>query len=433
MIPQWLIERKRDGEAWTTAEIKEWVAGITDGTIPDYQLSAWSMAVFFRGMNSRETADLTDAMMRSGTLVRFGTLPGPSADKHSTGGIGDKISLVLAPLAASVGMYVPMISGRGLGLTGGTLDKLETIPGFKTNLSIEEFKRLTEEVGCCIIGQTDDLVPADRRLYALRDVTGTVPSIPLITASIMSKKLAEGAQTLVFDVKCGSGAFMKTLSDARQLAQSLLATGRALGRSCGVMITDMNDPLGRAVGNVLEVKECIDVLKGTGPDDVRELSLRLAARMGVLSDKFETEAEAYLALESNLKDGVAWEYFKRMIQAQGGDLRAIENPDLLPKAKVIHDVLSERSGYVQSVDAEAIGRIALALGAGRVVVTDEVDPGAGIMNLVQRGDHVEAGQPLMTLCTETESKATSVLLNARNAVIISSTPASERNLVLETL
>ena len=279
MIPQWVIEKKRDGGVLEADDIRAFIEGYTTGVIPDYQMAALAMAIFFQGMTPEETAALTDAMMRSGDCLSFEGWPRPTADKHSTGGIGDKLSMVIGPLAASAGLAVPKISGRGLGITGGTLDKLESIPGYSTQLSIPEFQRVVAEVGCSITGQTASLAPADKKLYALRDVTGTVPSIPLITASIMSKKLAAGADTLVFDVKCGRAAFMQTLDEARELAHSLLQVGGALGRRMGALITDMTQPLGRAVGNAVEVAEAIETLKGGGPADTRMLMIELTALM----------------------------------------------------------------------------------------------------------------------------------------------------------
>ena len=327
MIPQWVIEKKRDGGTLDEAEIRAFIAGFTDGAIPDYQMAALAMAIYFRGMTSEEMAILTDAMMRSGDLVTFEAWPRPTADKHSTGGIGDKLSLMIAPLAASAGLAVPMISGRGLGITGGTLDKLETIPGYNTHLSVEAFKRVVARVGCSIIGQTDRLAPADKKLYALRDVTGTVPSIPLITASIMSKKLAEGADTLVFDVKCGRAAFMQTPDSARLLAQSLIRVGRTLNRKTGALITDMDQPLGRTAGNAVEVIEAIETLKGGGPSDTRHLTIGLTAQMTVLGGIHSNAETARSELARRLDDGRALEVFRQMVTAHGGDERIIDGAE----------------------------------------------------------------------------------------------------------
>lgn len=427
MIPQWFIEEKRNGKAHNEADLRAWVKAIADGALPDYQISAWLMAVYLNGMTEVEIAILTDAMMHSGECVSF-DLDRPTADKHSTGGIGDKISIPLAPLCAAMGMAVPMISGRGLGITGGTLDKLESIAGFNVRLSIPEFKRLTDELGCCMIGQTDTLAPADRKLYALRDVTGTVPSIPLITASIMSKKLAEGAQTLLFDVKFGSGAFMKTLENARDLAQHLIETGKRLGRTCRALLTDMDQPLGRTIGNALEIKESLEILAGGGPADVRELTLMEAAHMAHTAGLFPSVDEALAAATAALDDGRAMACFRAMCEAQGGDIDAP-----LPQAAVIEPILAETSGYVAHVNAEAMGRAALTLGAGRVAVTDTPDPAAGIDALVQQGEFVEKGQPLCILCTNDIAKIAAVREQVLQAITFSETPVAPRQLIFEVM
>lgn len=427
MVPQWFIEEKRDGREHAEADLRAWVRGVAENALPDYQIAAWLMAVYLRGMTEAETAVLTDAMMRSGECLSF-DLPRPTADKHSTGGIGDKISIPLAPLCATLGLAVPMISGRGLGITGGTLDKLESIPGFDVRLGIPEFKRLVAEVGCCMIGQTDSLAPADRRLYALRDVTGTVPSIPLITASIMSKKLAEGAQTLVFDVKFGRGAFMKTQADARRLAQSLIATGQRLGRTCRALLTDMNQPLGRAIGNALEVRESLDVLSGQGPDDVRDLTVALAAHMACAAGRFATLEAAETAARAALSDGSALATFRAMCAAQKGRL-----DDGLPQSAVTVDVPAPRSGFVADVDAEALGRAALALGAGRTALDSTLDLAAGLDRLRQHGEHVEAGEPLCRLCAASATQAEAVRDDVQSAFALSPTPPPPRAIVAETL
>ena len=430
-IPQWVIERKRDGAELSDAEIRAFIAGFTGGAIPDYQMSALAMAIFFRGMSATETATLTDAMMRSGDLLSFEGWPRPTADKHSTGGIGDKLSLMLGPLAAAAGLAVPMISGRGLGITGGTLDKLESIPGYNTRLSTEAFKRVVAEVGCSIIGQTERLAPADKRLYALRDVTGTVPSIPLITASIMSKKLAEGAETLVFDVKCGRAAFMTDIEKARALAHTLIGTGRALGRKTGALITDMDQPLGRTAGNAVEVAEAVETLKGGGPADTRLLTVELTAMMCGLAGVFADRAAARRALEQRLDDGSALEVFRRMVAAQGGDPRVIDDPRRLPQPGAALDVPAPQAGFVAFVDARGIGRAALRLGAGRTAADGVIDPAAGIDRLVQAGERVERGQPLMRLLAADAARAEAVLAEAAAAVRIAAASPPERRLVLE--
>jgi pyrimidine-nucleoside phosphorylase len=431
MIPQWVIEKKRDGGTLDEAEIRAFVAGFTSGAIPDYQMAALAMAIHFRGMTPEETAWLTDAMMRSGDLVTFDAWPRPTADKHSTGGIGDKLSLMIAPLAASAGLAVPMISGRGLGITGGTLDKLEAIPGYDTRLSVDAFKRVVAEVGCSIIGQTDRLAPADKKLYALRDVTGTVPCIPLITASIMSKKLAEGAETLVLDVKCGRAAFMRTLDDARGLAQSLIRVGQALNRKMGALITDMDQPLGRTAGNAVEVREAIETLQGAGPADTRALTIEFASLMTVLAGVHPDLDRARRELSQRLDDGRALAVFRRMVAAHGGDVRVADDPRLLPQPGALLEVPAPQAGTVAFVDARQIGRIVLQLGGGRKAVTDVIDPAAGVDGLVQAGERIEKGQPLMRLLAKDAALAESLAPAAATAVLITRDAVPERRLILE--
>ncbi len=383
MLPQWTLERKRDGQELDSGEIRDFVLSYTRGEIPDYQMSALAMAIYFQGMSPRETADLTLAMMESGSVIDPGRIAGRKVDKHSTGGIGDKVSIPLAPLVAACGATVPMISGRGLGITGGTLDKLESIPGYRTGLGEEEFIRTLERCGCSMIGQTAEIAPADRKLYALRDVTATVPSIPLIVSSILSKKLAEGIDALVLDVKCGSGAFMKSLADARALARTLVDTGRAMGRKISAVITGMEQPLGRAVGNALEIREALDILAGEGPEDVRTLVLALADRMLALAGVGPVDAE------TKLHDGSALETFRRMVACHGGD------PDApLPRSRRQIPFPAERAGFVSRADAEAIGRACLLLGAGRCRTDDAIDPAVGLSDLKKIGEPVERDEPL---------------------------------------
>ena len=427
MIPQWFIEAKRDGKAHPQADLAEWVRGITDGALPDYQISAWLMAVYLNGMTDEEIAILTDAMLHSGETIQF-HLDRPTVDKHSTGGIGDKISIPLAPLCAAMGMAVPMISGRGLGITGGTLDKLESIPGFNVRLSIETFKELTERIGCCMIGQTETLAPADRRLYALRDVTGTVPSIPLITASIMSKKLAEGANALLFDVKFGSGAFMKTQEQARDLAQHLIQTGQRLNRKCRALITDMNQPLGRAIGNALEIRESMEVLSGKGPADIRALTLAEAAHMAHLSGLCTSLEEAEALATETLNNGQALAKFLEMCHAQEGDL---SQP--LPTASLQVPFLAEEEGFIASVDAELIGRAALTLGAGRIAVTETPDLAAGIDQLVQQGEPIAQGQPLCVLHANDADRLAAAKALVKEAIRVTPEPLQPRKLIYEVL
>ncbi len=433
MVPQWLIEKKRDGGVLSDEQIRAFIAGYTDGSIPDYQMSAMAMAIYFQGMTARETAVLTDAMMRSGELVSFENWPRPTADKHSTGGIGDKLSLMIAPLAAAAGLAVPMISGRGLGITGGTLDKLEAIPGYDTRLSIAEFKRVIAVAGCSIIGQTGNLAPADKKLYALRDVTGTVPRIPLITASIMSKKLAEGAGTLIFDVKCGRAAFMKSEADAAVLAESLINVGRELGRKTGAIITKMDQPLGRTAGNALEVMEAIETLKGAGPADTRLLTIELTALMTVLSGLSPDLPAARERLIRLLDSGAALECFRRMVAEQRGDCRVIDDYQKLAQPGATLEIKAESSGYVQDVNADTIGRAVLQLGGGRQRTDDVIDPAAGIDRLVQQGEAVERGGVLMRLHAKTEALAASLAASARTAILISDTPPSERELIIQSI
>lgn len=430
-VPQWIIERKRDGAALSEAEIREWIARFADGRLPDYQMAALAMAIYFRGMSPEETLALTDAMMRSGDTLSWDGLSRPTADKHSTGGIGDKISIPLAPLVASCGVAVPMISGRGLGITGGTLDKLESIPGYDTRLSEERFREVVARVGCSIIGQTDRLAPADRRLYALRDVTGTVPSIPLITASILSKKLAEGAATLVFDVKCGAGAFMRTPERARELAGSLLAVARGAGRKAEALVTAMDQPVGETAGNALEIAESVDLLRGAGPADALELALRLAVPMLTLSGAAPDAASARALLESKLASGAALETFARMVEAQGGDPRVAESPEsVLPQAPALVDAAAPRAGFLSRVDADGVGRAVLLLGGGRRAVTDAIDPAVGVSRLRKVGERVERGEPLATLHARTRAEAEALVPQVLGAFSFSDEPVAAPALVL---
>ncbi len=392
-----IIRIKRDGGSLTREQIEFFVRGVTDQTLPDYQASALLMAVVLRGMTAEETAWLTDAMVRSGIRVDLSGLPGSKVDKHSTGGVGDKTSLVLAPLAAACGVLVPMMSGRGLGHTGGTLDKLEAIPGFRVGLSLEELRAALEATGCAMLGQTSRIAPADKKLYALRDVTATVESVPLITASIMSKKIAEGIDGLVLDVKTGRGAFMKTLDDSRRLARSLVDTGRRAGVRTEALITSMDAPLGRAVGNALEVVECLETLKGRGPDELTDLSLRLAARMVRLGGAAASEDEAERMVRRALDSGAALEKWRQIVAHQGGDPRTVDDYQRLPSAPGRHLVRATRSGYVALLDAERIGRASVALGAGRNRVEDAVDPGVGIVVQATVGDPVREGEPVLEI------------------------------------
>jgi pyrimidine-nucleoside phosphorylase len=391
-----IIARKRDGGTLTREEIQAFVRAVTDGTWPDYQVSALLMAIVLKGMTAEETADLTEAMVHSGVKVDLSHLAGLKVDKHSTGGVGDKTSLILAPLAAACGVVVPMMSGRALGHTGGTLDKLESIPGFRTGLLLGEFQRMLAEVGCSLIGQTAEIAPADKKLYALRDVTSTVESIPLITASIMSKKIAEGIDALVLDVKAGRGAFMKTPETARALAESLVAVGNRSGVRTEALLTTMDVPLGRDVGNALEVIESIETLKGRGPRDLEDLSVRLAARMVVLAGRADS-VKAEAMVREAIASGAGVEVFRRIVQWQGGDPRVVDDYGRLPTAARRHAVTAPIAGYVADVDAMGIARAAMRLGAGRDRVEDAIDPAVGVRLRVGVGDEVEAGQPIAEL------------------------------------
>ena len=394
-----LLDKKREGHALGSAEIREFVEGYTKGEIPDYQMAALAMAICCKGMTPRETADLTDAMMRSGVTVDWSDLPRPTADKHSTGGVGDKLSLVIQPLAAACGVAVPSLTGRGLGITGGTADKLETIPGYNAALSLDAFKKVVAEVGVSMTVQTDEICPADRKLYALRDVTGTVASIPLICGSILSKKWAEGAGTLVFDVKAGSGAFMKTPEEAHELAVALVTSSREAGRKAAALVTDMNAPLGFAVGNANEVAEAIAMLKGETPGPVVDLCVEQAALMVSLARDLPLDA-AREDCRAKLANGAAFEAFARMVAAQGGDLERFDA--LLKKPTFKFKIQAMKSGFVAAIDAEKVGRVALALGAGRERTGDRIDPRAGVTLAVKVGDRVAVGAPLATLEKATE-------------------------------
>jgi pyrimidine-nucleoside phosphorylase len=425
-----LIVSKRDGRALSSDEIRSFVSGVTDGSFPDYQASALLMAILIRGMNAEETAALTDAMVRSGSRVDLSDVPGVKVDKHSTGGVGDKASLIVAPVAAACGVPVPMMSGRGLGHTGGTLDKLEAIPGFRVDLSLEEMRAALRRTGCAMIGQTAQIAPADKKLYALRDVTGTVESIPLISASIMSKKIAEGIDALVLDVKTGSGAFMKTEADSRRLAQSLVSIGNASGVTTEAIISRMDQPLGLAVGNALEVVECLEVLKGRGPADLIEISFELAERMLVLGRIAADRADARRRVRGAIASGAGLERFRRIVEAQGGDPRIVDDYDRLPHVATCAVVTADRSGYVNALDAELIGRASVALGAGRDRVDDPVDSAVGLVLRAKMGDPVSAGDPILEVHYRDRPRldAASVLL--ARAVTIGDEPPSAHRLLL---
>jgi pyrimidine-nucleoside phosphorylase/thymidine phosphorylase len=433
--PYEVIHRKRDGRPVPPEAIAELVTRYAEGAVPDYQMAAFCMAVFFRGMSEAELQALTGAMLHSGDVLDLSGIPGPKVDKHSTGGVGDKTSLAVAPLAAACGVKVPMVSGRGLGHTGGTLDKLESIPGFQIQLPVKRFREVLASVGACLIGQTDRIAPADRKLYALRDLTATVESIPLIAASILSKKLAEGIDGLVLDVKVGSGAFMKRLPEARLLARTLCALGRGMGKRVTALVTDMDQPLGRAVGNALEVKEILDLLHGVGPADLRELTVVLTAEMLLLGGVAATEAEARGRVEQAISDGRGFRKLCEIVEAQEGDSRALSDPARLPRAAATLDVGAPAAGLVEAIDAEALGLAAMALGAGRSRIEDRVDPGAGLEVWKKVGDPVDVGESLVTLHVgkaPLESPET-VAARVRGAYRIGAGPATAGPLVLERI
>jgi pyrimidine-nucleoside phosphorylase len=413
-----VITKKRDGRVLSRDDIERFIAGVTASTIPDYQVSALLMAIVLRGMSDEETALLTDAMARSGDRIDLSDVPGAKVGKHSTGGVGDKVSIVLAPLAAACGVVVPKMSGRGLGHTGGTLDKLESIPGFRVDLTIEQFKQVVREVGACIIGQTARLAPADKKLYALRDVTGTVDSIPLISSSIMSKKLAEGSSALLLDVKCGDGAFMRDRDGAQELAHSMVAIGTLAGVRTEAIITEMDTPLGAAVGNALEIGEAIDTLAGRGPDDLTAVVVHFASRMLVIAGVETDAARAKQCVTDALASGAGLERFARMIDRQGGDARVVEDRALLPSAGGRERVIAERDGFVTKLSAQPIGRAANALGAGRSTVDDLVDHGVGVVALVKPGDEVQRGQPVLELHHRDGRGLEEALAACREAVAI---------------
>ncbi len=394
-VPE-LIARKREGGSLDAQEIQDLIAGFMDGSVADYQMSALAMAVFFRGMSFEETVAMTLAMRDSGKVLSLDQIDLPKVDKHSTGGVGDKVSICLAPIVAACGVVVPMMSGRGLGHTGGTLDKLEAIPGFRVDLSIREFRAQLRRVGCALIGQTGDLAPADKRLYALRDVTGTVESVPLITSSILSKKLAEGIDALVLDVKVGRGAFMKSESEARELARCLVRVGTLAGKRVSALLTDMNSPIGYTVGNALETTEALEVLHGEGPDDLTELTYELAAEMLRAAATVKSKAQARRKVELAVTDGAALAKMREIVDAQGGDPKVVDEPDRLAVGRHRSTCTASSSGYVTDIDPLELGYASMGLGAGRVRADDHVDPGAGVRLHVQVGDRIEAGDALAT-------------------------------------
>ncbi|MDI6765386.1 MAG: thymidine phosphorylase [Bacteroidota bacterium] len=400
MNPVEIIRKKRNGSKLDRQEIEFFINGYLRGSVSDYQMSAFLMAVYFQKMDFEETAVLTDVMVHSGVVVDLSSIEGVKVDKHSTGGVGDKVSLILAPMVAACGVPVPMISGRGLGHTGGTLDKLESIPGFKTNLSIDDYKKNISQINLVMIGQTDEIAPADRKLYALRDVTGTVESIPLIAASIMSKKIAEGIDALVLDVKTGRGAFMQSESDAIELAKNLIQIGKIFGKKTIALLTDMNQPLGYAVGNWCEVVECIECLQGKNVPDLMEVTYALGGGMLMLAGTAQTVEEGISMCREVIKSGKAFEKFNDLVKMQEGDISYIKNPEKYPKSKFTKEIKSTSSGYIGHIDALEIGFISVMLGAGRMKVEDKIDPKAGIVLAKKIGDFVENGEILAKIFTD---------------------------------
>jgi pyrimidine-nucleoside phosphorylase len=428
-----LIHRKRDGEELSTDEIAFLVDGYTSGTIPDYQMSAFLMSVFFSGMTDREVSALTERMVQSGETVDLSGVPGLKVDKHSTGGVGDKTSLIAAPLAAAAGVVVPMISGRALGHTGGTLDKLESIPGFRTNLTIDELREQLAKHKLAFLGQTPQIAPADGKLYSLRDSTATVESIPLIASSIMSKKLAVGLDALVLDVKVGAGAFMKRQVDARRLAQMMVGIGRRMDKRVQALITDMNQPLGFAIGNALEVMEVSQTLQNVGPTDLTRLSLELASRMIFLAKLTPSLEEAREIAQKKLLDGSGYRKLKEVIAAQGGNPQVLDRFELLPNATGAREISSPRAGYVSAIDAEYIGQASAMIGAGRDTKEDSIDPAVGVILEVKVGQKIDAGGVLCRLYYTNEERVEEAAQLVEDAFRISSTAPEERELILEVV
>ena len=422
-----IIEAKKDKKALTKEQIHFFIKGYIDKTIEDYQASALLMAITINGMTSEETAYLTEEMRVSGEVWDLSDIPGLKIDKHSTGGVGDKVSLILGPLVASCGAKMAKMSGRGLGHTGGTLDKMESIPGMRINLTKEEFKKQVKEIGVCIIGQSKDIDPADKKLYALRDVTGTVQSIPLIASSIMSKKLASGADCILLDVKCGKGAFMKTYEDAKILATEMVNIGKKLKKNVKAEITDMNQPLGKAVGNSLEIKEVIETLKGNGPKDLEDICLSSGAILLVQAELFKNTEDARKALVDNIKNGKAFEKFKEFVKAQGGDVEYIDHPEKFPVSKNLIEIKSDDEGYIKTIDALAIGLGSCHLGGGREKITDVIDMSAGIILNKKVGDFVKKGELLCTLHTNKDN-VDHIIKSVKEAFIFQAEPIKESEL-----
>lgn len=429
MNPPEIIRKKRDGGKLNRDELEFIVKGYVSGKIPEYQMSAFLMAVYFRGMDFDETATFTDIMLHSGVVVDLADIPGIKVDKHSTGGVGDKVSLILAPMVASCGVPVPMISGRGLGHTGGTLDKLESIPGFRTSLSLHEYRSAIAETGTVMIGQTDEIAPADKKMYALRDVTGTVESIPLIAGSIMSKKLAEGIDALVLDVKTGRGAFMQTEERGVELAQTLIAIGERFGKKTIGFLTDMNQPLGYAVGNWLEVVECIECLRGKAVSDLMEVTYLLGGTMLMLGKKAKTIEEGVIQCKAAIRSGKAYEKFHELVRRQGGDVSFIERPEQYPRSKYVAEIVSSSSGHLNNIDAMEFGLVSLMLGAGRMRVDDPIDPKAGIILKKKVGDSVGRRDVLAVLHTDNKDVLETASRRLERAFVVATGPSNAQPLI----
>jgi len=428
-----IISKKRDGYELSVDEISFMVNGFAEGNVPDYQMSALLMAIFLRGMNPRETMAVTSNMLHSGEVVDLKAIPGIKVDKHSTGGVGDKVSIILAPVVAAAGVPVPMISGRGLGHTGGTLDKLESIPGFRVDYSIKEYEEKIKRIGACLIGQTPDICPADKKMYALRDVTATIQSIPLITGSIMSKKLAEGIDALVLDVKTGRGAFMQKYEDSVALAKQLISVGEQFGKPTVAYITDMNEPLGNAIGNWLEIVECIDGLKGSGPEDLMEVTHQLCGAMIYLGGKASTIEEGVSVSKEMIDSGKAWQKFIEITAGQNGDVNMLEHPENYPKPAHQLDVQAEQSGYIKSIHSLEVGLTAVSLGAGRLKSDDVIDPKAGIIVHKKAGDPVQTGEKLMSVYSDKQETLLPAIKRLGKAVAYTGRNPQTTPLILEFL
>ncbi|RMI13847.1 MAG: thymidine phosphorylase, partial [Calditrichaeota bacterium] len=433
MTPYEIIATKRDGRRLTPEAIEAFITGYMNGEVADYQMAALLMAIYLRGMDDTEITALTRAYIRSGKTVDLSDIPGIKVDKHSTGGVGDKVSIVLAPLVASLGVPVPMISGRGLGHSGGTLDKLESIPGFQTDFSIEKFHRLVEEHGLALIGQTDDLVPADRRIYALRDVTATVDSIPLICASIMSKKIAEGIDALVLDVKYGSGAFMRSPEKAEALATNLIRIGREFSKKVVACVTSMEQPLGNYIGNWLEIRECLHCFAGNGPEDLMTVTFTLAGHMLRLGGVADSPEKARELCRESIRSGRAWEKFLEIVRAQGGDTRVLEHPEEYPYTAEVFPFTVDREGYLVAMNTREIGMAAVELGAGRLRAEDGIDPAAGIILHKKVGDFVKTGETVMELHTNRNDRVPAVEHRLRQALTIADQPETIPPLILKEI